>query len=589
MSSGSGSAKKGKGVMPASLLSRSLLESSSSQQGSKNKSKEGRSASASIDKAKAKAKARLLEQENDLAGFLFGSTTSAVSETTAASDFLPRRDAAPAALSARSKSSKAPKGPSASSSDKTSASWSSAGGDSSSASSIAGAAAWVDDDDAGLQVSIGAGAKSSRVKKLRTSADEDSISGKEYEQRLRAKQKEIVKSQQGQMFTDWAAVDNDDSKAKSKKRGKADADSDSDSDDDYDEQAALGAILSSTASVLSSPTHLPKGEIASIRCKDVNMIEPNKSTTTSVHFHPSGELALTAGYDKTLRFFQVDGKKNAKIHGVFFPDLPISRADFVNGGESVLLTGRRPFLYTYNVVAGVVEKVPQVLGRKEKSWESFASSPDGRTIALLGNDGYVVLLSAKSWQTIGEVKMNGAVRAVAFTPCGGYVVASGSDGDVYRWDVRLLSGGRCVSRFKNQDGTFTSSLAVSSRYTAVGAESGVVNLYDDRDANSMAQFLSSTYTAAREPAKAFMNIKTSADLLKFNNTGEILAMSSRRDMDCMKLAHLPSASVFSNWPTSKTPLGYVWSMDFSPNSGYMAIGNDKGKCLLYRLSHYKSV
>jgi U3 small nucleolar RNA-associated protein 18 len=44
--------------------------------------------------------------------------------------------------------------------------------------------------------------------------------------------------------------------------------------------------------------------------------------------------------------------------------------------------------------------------------------------------------------------------------------------------------------------------------------------------------------------------------------------------------------VFSNWPTSKTPLKYVWSMDFSPKSRYMAIGNDHGKCLLYRLKHY---
>ena len=567
---------------PASLLSRSVLDSTSSSNPSSDAAaaaassskKKSKSQQDPLAKAKAKAAARLREEESGLADFLFGvaepdpaAASSSSSSSSTSSSSKPAPSGGPPRLAAAKKGA---------------APLSSAAGS---------AAAWVDDDDADLSVSIGQNAKSSRVKKLRTHAGEDSISGKEYEQRLRDKAKEIGKSQTGQSFTAWAAVDTGTEKDKGKKRAAAAGsdDDDSDSDDDYDSSAALTALLSSTASVLATPTRLPKGEVESVRVKDVNVVEPNKSTCTSVHFHPGGELALTAGYDKTLRFFQVDGKKNAKIHGVFFPDLPIARADFVNGGETVLLTGRRPFLYVYNVVAGVVEKIPQVLGRREKSWETFASSPDGQTVALLGNDGYVVLLSARSWQVIGEVKINGAVRAVAFTPCGGYVVATGSDGDVYRWDVRLLDGGRCVSRFKNQDGTFSASLAVSNRFTAVGAESGVVNVYDDRDANSMAQFLSGTYSAAREPMKAFMNISTSADLLKFNCTGEILAMSSRRDRDCMKLAHLPSASVFSNWPTSKTPLGYVWSMDFSPNSGYMAIGNDKGKCLLYRLPHYKSV
>jgi U3 small nucleolar RNA-associated protein 18 len=30
-------------------------------------------------------------------------------------------------------------------------------------------------------------------------------------------------------------------------------------------------------------------------------------------------------------------------------------------------------------------------------------------------------------------------------------------------------------------------------------------------------------------------------------------------------------------------------MDFSPKSGYLAMGNDKGRVLLYRLNHYSDV
>eukprot|EP01050_Picozoa_sp_SAG11_P027840 SAG11_NODE_7209_length_1177_cov_1.912801_1_plen_50_part_10 len=36
--------------------------------------------------------------------------------------------------------------------------------------------------------------------------------------------------------------------------------------------------------------------------------------------------------------------------------------------------------------------------------------------------------------------------------------------------------------------------------------------------------------------------------------------------------HIPSFSVFPNWPTSKTPLRYVKTTAFSPGSGYFAAG-----------------
>lgn len=50
--------------------------------------------------------------------------------------------------------------------------------------------------------------------------------------------------------------------------------------------------------------------------------------------------------------------------------------------------------------------------------------------------------------------------------------------------------------------------------------------------------------------------------------------------------HLPSLTVFENWPTAGTPLGRVTSLDFSNGSEYVAIGNSRGKVLLYSLHHY---
>jgi len=175
---------------------------------------------------------------------------------------------------------------------------------------------------------------------------------------------------------------------------------------------------------------------------------------------------------------------------------------------------------------------------------------------------------------VADFKSSGNVRAVVFTPDSKCILASGSDGDVYRWDIRSR---RCMSRFHNEDGSTTSVLSASLKFLAIGADSGVVNMYDDHN---------STVTKQPKVVKSIMNLQTPIDCMKFNDDGQILAMSSFKEKDSVKLLHVPTQTVFSNWPTTKTPLGYVSTMDFSPGSKFLALGNDKGKCLLYKLGHY---
>lgn len=50
--------------------------------------------------------------------------------------------------------------------------------------------------------------------------------------------------------------------------------------------------------------------------------------------------------------------------------------------------------------------------------------------------------------------------------------------------------------------------------------------------------------------------------------------------------HLPSLTSFANWPTSSTPLGHVTAVDFSARSEYVAVGNTRGRVLLYHLKDY---
>mmetsp|Transcript_6459 Transcript_6459/g.14573 ORF Transcript_6459/g.14573 Transcript_6459/m.14573 type:complete len:659 (+) Transcript_6459:62-2038(+) len=444
-----------------------------------------------------------------------------------------------------------------------------------------------------------------RLKKLRRYRDEtDPLSFKEYELRLRER---FMNTSSVAARTDWADVGlaqkqqaetEEGEPQKKKKRGYASStDEDDSSDDEYYNDSAAKTILQSNASLFETSAHdgmpLPPTLLNVVRTRDANLADPSNSVVNACQFHPGSDednpLLMTAGMDKMLRFFRIndhDSEENhTKIHGIHFPKMPITCASFLGDSGSVVLSGRRPFFYVYDAASGNIQKIPSIVGRQERSLEKFTISPDGRIIAFLGNDGYVILVDGKSKQWIGDLKMNGSVRAVVFSEDGEYIMGSGSDGDVYKWHI---GSRRCVERFHNEDGTITSSLAVSSNFLAVGAESGVVNLYNDRHSAASAVRGRGLSLAATErtPIKSVMNMTTSADNMCFNHDGQILAMSSRRETNGLKLLHVPTQTVFSNWPTSKTPLKYVWSMDFSPGSKYLAVGNDHGKCLLYRLKHY---
>jgi hypothetical protein len=163
--------------------------------------------------------------------------------------------------------------------------------------------AWVDQDDNDLSVDIVG--SSHRLKKLRKSRGEEAASAltaDEFEKRLR---KRFEETTQSTAVTQWAKVD-----AESSKRLAA---------ADPDEEIEM--LASSSAPLLATSQHrLPPNILNMMRCPDANLDDPNKAAVQSVHFHPGSDhdtpLMLTAGLDKTLRFFQVGAEKSQKIHGI---------------------------------------------------------------------------------------------------------------------------------------------------------------------------------------------------------------------------------------------------------------------------------
>lgn len=410
--------------------------------------------------------------------------------------------------------------------------------------------AWIDDDDETLEINL---TTVNRTKKLRETEQEITLSGVEYEKRLRKQFEKVYRR------PIWAYT-----KAEAQNLGI-----------DKDEQFSFFKSAQDIINDNFSTRTLSSDKIDILRVHDANQEEYSQAVIQNVSFHPNGQVLMTSGFDKTLRLFQVDGKINKKIQSVHFQDMPIYNANFFPDGQEVIVTGRRRFFYIYDLNGGEITKIQGIKGHDDKSYERCKVSPCNKYIAFLGANGYIILVSRKTKQWIADLKVNKTVRDIDFSKDGQYIYAIGVDGEVYQWDVGSRT---CIHRFSDEGAVKSTTICASrnGEYFATGSNTGVVNIYNN-------ECLTETRPT---PQKSILNLTTSIHNIKFNHDSQLLAISSHSKKDQFKLIHLPSMRVFPNWPTSTTPLSYVSSFDFSPNSGYLAIGNDKGKVLLYRLGSY---
>jgi len=412
--------------------------------------------------------------------------------------------------------------------------------------------AWVDEHDASVTVDVAA---IPRLRKLRKTEAEKKMSGVEYEKRLRAQFEDINRGND----ISWAALP-----------------------ENKDDEDPAFSLLRGTKGLLGNGNRvLPSKELKITRAKDANMTGRSDAVVRSTRFHPNGSVILTAGFDKTLRLFNIDGLRNPRILSLSFESFPIYNADFTADGYEVLCTSKRPYFFSVDVRTGKTTRIRGIKGRRDKSYEYFAMdrSLGSPYIAVVGAEGYIYMLSQKTKQMVFTLKCNSHVTSCSFSGDGNTLYSMCASGELYKWDVRKR---RCIGRYQDEGSIRGTSVACShdGSLLACGSSSGVANLYVSKEMSMAGQ--------TPKPNKAFLNLTTSIDMLKYNSDGQILAMASSRSKDALRLIHVPSRTVFSNWPTQKTPLNFVSSIDFSPNSGYFAVGNVKGKVLLYRLNHYST-
>lgn len=417
--------------------------------------------------------------------------------------------------------------------------------------------AWIDEDDEAKEsVQMTHRYRKDLIKKQ----DEGTLKKTELKLRL---QQEFQKAMGG--VPSWASRD-------PKKRSKEDDDSDEDDDEEDN-------LLGKTGNFLAESTSLPAGSLQIKQCESANSERPSNCSLSTVQFHPLAQVVMTAGLDRSVSLFQVDGKLNPKIQSIYLDKFPVYKAQFSADGEQVIATGlRHRMFYVYDMMGGNIIPVANIRGLQGTCIKKFDVSSDGSFLLLTGSSGYLHLLSMKTKELIGSMKMNANSTQAVFSPDSSKIFSTSDTDEVYIWDVRSR---RCLNRFVDDGCLSGTSLAISKggQYVSCGSSSGVVNIYNYADC---------LQNSAPKPLKSIMNLVTSASSQVFNSQTEMLAVASCLTKDAVKLVHIPSFTVFLNFPGLNTAqrIKFARAMDFSPHSGFFSIANNKGEALLYRLKHY---
>lgn len=440
-----------------------------------------------------------------------------------------------------------------------------------------------------------------RLRKLRVSEAEDMVSGREYTRRLRLQFERLNPA------PEW--VRSSQRPAKRRRRSSATSTSSMGSNDmDIDEETPsalpLAEFLRTANSLIKAPTKRVKlrPEVLDIqRTRDIPLKQP--SAITSLSFHSQYPVLLSSGPASTLYLHHISPASiptpNPLLTSVHIASTPLHTSAFLPPhGDKIFFSGRRRYFQTWDLPSGTIQKITRVYGQKDeqKSMERFKLSPCGRYMGLVGSarkgGGIVNILDSQTtqWIAAARIEGRGGVADFAWWSDGEGITIAGKGGEIGEWSLQSRS---FVTLWHDEGAIGTTVLALGGRtglkelggdrWVAIGSSSGVVNIYDRRPWVENSKGKGIAVPNRPEPTKRFMQLTTTTTCLEFSPDGQLLMLASRWKRDALRLVHLPSCTVYRNWPTAQTPLGRITAVAFSRASDMLAVANEQGKIRLWEI------
>ncbi|KAI0203917.1 U3 small nucleolar RNA-associated protein [Astrocystis sublimbata] len=463
----------------------------------------------------------------------------------------------------------------------------------------ADAPAWEDSDDERVAVSL---ADASQLRKLRTAETDDVINGVEYTLRLRQQYLRL------NPHPEWARQAQEPPK---KRRRRSSAASDSsiesdeagESDDLHADALPLDRLLRDARGAGGATQARRKRlrpEVIDIqRSRD---IPDAHKDITSLAFHPEYPVLLSSSTSSLLYLHHIaptaHPTPNPLLMSTKIKQVAVRRAQFSPDGKKIFMAGRRRYIHSWDIESGAIQKTNKIMGHQDeqRTWERFRLSPCGRYLGLIATTrkggGVINLLNVHTMQWIAAARLDsrGGIIDFCWWRTGNGLTILGKGGQVGEysmasrrflgvWNDEGSNGGTAIALGGSQG----PELLGEDQWVAIGSNSGVVNIYNRHALIQPSDEDELQLKARPEPTRAFMQLTTPVTVLTFSPDGQLLALATRHKKDTMKLVHLPSCTVYRNWPTEQTPLGRIEAIAFGSKSDMIAVGNDAGTIRIWEI------
>ncbi|RGP61164.1 hypothetical protein FSPOR_10149 [Fusarium sporotrichioides] len=456
------------------------------------------------------------------------------------------------------------------------------------------APAWEDSDDDRLAVSL---AGANRLRKLRKTEAEDLVSGTEYSQRLRQQYLRL------NPLPAWAR----EADGRPSKRRRSSAASNSSEDSDSESEVSAQPLekflrdVNSLAGAGSNQKRRLRPEVIDIQ-RTREIPDKHKAPVACLSFHPEYPVLLSSSTASILYLHHIapaaHPTPNPQLTSVQIKQVDVRRAEFLYPhGDKVFFAGRRKYFHHWDLKSGTVQKTTQILGHRleHKTMERFKLSPCGRYMAIVASTkkggGIINILNTTSmqWITAARLSSRNGIADFAWWSTGNGMTILGKDGQVgeYSMESRSFLGiwhdEGCVGGIVLAVGGHQGPAALGDdRWVAVGSNSGITNIYDRNEL----LVLNSEEVTVKErptPTRVFEQLVTPITHITFSPDGQLMAFGSQHKKDALRLVHLPTCTVYRNWPTDQTPLGRITAVAFGNQSDLLAVGNDTGKIRLWEI------
>ncbi|KIL95014.1 utp18 possible u3 snornp protein involved in maturation of pre-18s rrna [Fusarium avenaceum] len=453
---------------------------------------------------------------------------------------------------------------------------------------------WEDSDDDRLAISL---AGATRLRKLRQTEAEDLVSGTEYSRRLRQQYLRL------NPLPAWAR----EADGRPSKRRRSSAASDSSVDDDSDSEISAQPLekflrdVNSLAGAGSTKKRRLRPEVIDIQ-RTREIPDKHKAPVACLSFHPEYPVLLSSSTASVLYLHHIapaaHPTPNPQLTSVQIKQVDVRRAEFLYPhGDKVIFAGRRKYFHHWDLKTGTVQKTTQILGHRleHKTMERFRLSPCGRYMAIVASTrkggGIINILNTTSMQWIAAARLSSqnGIADFAWWSTGNGMTILGRDGQVGEYSIESRSfvgiwhdegcvGGIVLALGGHQG----PAVLGDDRWVAVGSNSGITNIYDR---NELVVLKSEEVTIKERPTptRILEQLVTPITHITFSPDGQLMAFGSQHKKDALRLVHLPTCTVYRNWPTEQTPLGRITAVAFGNQSDLLAVGNDTGKIRLWEI------